>query len=91
MAMCVLRAKRDEKGMNFIMKKIYKLKGLDCANCAAKMESQIRKIKGIESASISFITGRMTIECNEEKLDEIMKQIKKRVKMEEPDVTIEAI
>ena len=55
------------------MKKRFKLEGLECANCAAKMESQIRKIKGIESASISFITGRMTIECNEEKLDEIIK------------------
>ncbi len=73
------------------MKKIYKLKGLDCANCAAKMESQVQKIKGVESASISFMTGRMIIECNEENLDEIMKQAKKAIKREEPDVTIEEI
>lgn len=73
------------------MKKIYKLKGLDCANCAAKMESQVQKIKGVENASISFMTGRMIIECNEENLDEIMKQAKKAIKREEPDVTIEEI
>lgn len=73
------------------MKKIYKLKGLDCANCVAKMESQVQKIKGVESASISFMTGRMIIECNEENLDEIMKQAKKAIKREEPDVTIEEI
>lgn len=73
------------------MKKTYKLKGLDCANCAAKMESQIQKIKGIETASISFMTGRMIIEYNEENIEEIMKQVKKAIKREEPDVKLEEI
>ncbi|HBC84864.1 MAG TPA: heavy metal transporter [Clostridiales bacterium] len=73
------------------MKKTYKLKGLDCANCAAKMESQIQKIKGIETASISFMTGRMVIEYNEENIEEIMKQVKKAIKREEPDVKLEEI
>lgn len=59
------------------MKKTYKLKGLDCANCAAKMEEKVNKIKGVESASISFMTGRMVIEYNEENIEEIMKQVKK--------------
>lgn len=73
------------------MKKTYKLKGLDCANCAAKMESQIQKIKGVESASISFMTGRMIIEYNEENIEEIMKQVKKAIKREEPDVKLEEV
>lgn len=73
------------------MKKTYKLKGLDCANCATKMESQIKKIKGIENASISFITGRMIIEYNEENIEEIIKQVKKAIKREEPDVKLEEI
>lgn len=73
------------------MKKTYKLKGLDCANCAAKMESQIQKIKGIETASISFMTGRMVIEYNEENIEEIMKQVKRAIKREEPDVKLEEI
>lgn len=71
------------------MKRTYKLKGLDCANCAAKMESQIQKIKGVESAAISFMTGRMIIEYNEENIEEIMKQVKKAIKREEPDVKLE--
>lgn len=73
------------------MKKTYKLKGLDCANCATKMESQIKKIKGVENASISFITGRMIIEYNEENIEEIIKQVKKAIKREEPDVKLEEI
>ncbi len=73
------------------MKKTYKLKGLDCANCATKMESQIKKIKGVENASISFITGRMIIEYNEENIEEIIKQVKKAIKREEQDVKLEEI
>ncbi len=73
------------------MKKTYKLKGLDCANCTAKMEEKVNKIKGVESASISFMTGRMVIECNEDNIEEIMKQVKKAIKREEPDVKLEEI
>ncbi len=73
------------------MKKTYKLKGLDCANCAAKMEEKVNKIKGVESASISFMTGRMVIEYNEENIEEIIKQVKKAIKREEPDVKLEEI
>ncbi len=73
------------------MKSKFKIKGLDCANCAAKMESQIQKIKGVESASISFMTGRMVIEYNEENTEEIMKQVKKAIKREEPDVKLEEV
>ena len=73
------------------MKKTYELKGLDCANCAAKMEEKVNKIKGVESASISFMTGRMVIEYNEENIEEIMKQVKKAIKREEPDVKLEEI
>ena len=36
------------------MKKVFKLHELDCANCAAKMEAAIRKIAGVESASVNF-------------------------------------
>ena len=54
------------------MKKVFKMKNLDCANCAAKMENGIRKLDGVESASISFMTQRLTLECDEARLDEIL-------------------
>ena len=38
------------------MKKTWKLDGLDCANCAAKMESAIRKLGGVQNVSVSFMT-----------------------------------
>ena len=43
------------------MKKTYKLKGLDCANCAAKMENAINKLPEVESATVSFLMQKMTI------------------------------
>ena len=36
------------------MKNKFKIKGLDCANCAAKLEAEIQKIEGINEASISL-------------------------------------
>ena len=73
------------------MKKKFKIKGIDCANCAAQLEEKIKKVEGVESASISFFTEKMIIECSEENLNEIIKNVKKLVKREEPDVTIEEI
>lgn len=73
------------------MKYTFKLKGLDCANCAAQMEHAIQKVEGIENVSISFIAQKMVIECNEEKKEEIIKKVKKVAKREEPDVKIEEI
>ena len=69
----------------------FKVKGLDCANCAAELERAIQKIKGIKKANISFMTERMELEYDENNEDEIIKKVKKVIKREEPDVTIEKI
>ncbi|HIT24244.1 MAG TPA: heavy-metal-associated domain-containing protein [Candidatus Faecimonas intestinavium] len=69
----------------------FKVKGLDCANCAAELERAIQKIEGIKKANISFMTERMELEYDENNEDEIIKKVKKVIKREEPDVTIEKI
>ena len=73
------------------MKSKFKIRGLDCANCASQLERAIQKIEGIESASISFMTEKMEIEYDEAKKEEIMQNVKKVIKREEPDVTIEEV
>lgn len=73
------------------MKNVFKIKGIDCANCAAHLEEKIKKIEGVENASISFFTEKMVIECSEENKKEVMKKLKKLIKKEEPDTTIEEI
>ena len=70
------------------MKKVYQLEGLDCANCAAKLERAIGEIEGVSAASISFMTQRMTIETQEDQLAGVMKIVKKTIRKVEPDCTL---
>lgn len=70
------------------MKKKFKLTDLDCANCAAKMEDAIKKIKGVEDASVSFMTQKMTIEAAEEEFDRIMQEVVLVCRKVEPDCII---
>ena len=73
------------------MKMKFKIKGIDCANCAAELERAIQKIDGVKEASLSFMSEKLVIECQEEDKEEIIKKLKKVVKKEEPDCTIEEI
>ena len=73
------------------MKIKFKIKGLDCANCANQLEREIQKIDGIISASISFMSERMTIEFNNVSKEELINNLKKIIKKEEPDVSINEI
>ena len=54
------------------MKKVFKMKNVDCANCAAKMEKGICKIEGVESATLNFMSQRLTIEAEESAFDRIL-------------------
>ena len=70
------------------MKKAFRLKGLDCANCAAKLENEIQKIDGVENATVSFMTEKLVFEVIEGEED-IIKKVKRIIKKEEPDIEIE--
>lgn len=70
------------------MKKSYKIE-VDCANCANKMEQAAAKTQGVKSASVSFMTLRMTVEF-EQGADErsVMEQVLKNCKKAESDCEI---
>lgn len=70
------------------MRKVYKLTELDCANCAAKMEEAILKIEGVRAASVSFMTQKLTIEAEDDRFDQVMRQVVKACKRVEPDCSI---
>ena len=46
------------------MRKIFKVEGLDCANCAAQLEEAIKKVEGVDDATVNFITQKMIVESN---------------------------
>jgi copper chaperone CopZ len=76
----------EVKKGRFIMKKTFKLIDLDCANCAAKMETAIKKLPGVTGATVSFLTQKMTIEADD--VDALMKDVVKCCKKVEPDCEI---
>lgn len=70
------------------MKKKFKMENLDCANCAAKMEDAIKKIPGVNDVNVSFMAQKMMIEADEERFDEIMKEVAAACAKVEPDCRI---
>ena len=70
------------------MKKVFKLEDLDCANCAAKMEAAINKLPGVEKATVSFMTQKMTIEAADEVFDEVVQAAVKCISKVEPDCRV---
>ncbi len=71
-----------------VMKKSFKLENLDCAHCAAVMENGIRKIDGVHEVSISFMTRRLSIDADDERFPDILKEAKVVCKRIEPDCVI---
>lgn len=70
------------------MKRVYKLEGLDCADCAAKLERKLANIDGITGANINFMTLKCTLEAESEKMDGIIEKAMEIIRIEEPDVEI---
>ena len=70
------------------MKRVFKLEDLECANCAAKMERAINEIKGVKSATVSYMQQKLVLEADEEMVDDILKQAQKIIKKIETDCRI---
>ncbi|NLL72342.1 MAG: heavy metal transporter [Clostridiales bacterium] len=67
------------------MKKKFNLEGLGCANCAAKMETAINKLDGVKEATVNFMTQKLVIDGDDEKMAEIIKEAQKIIRKIEPD------
>ena len=70
------------------MKKVYRLKDLDCANCAATMERAISKIDGVNEANVSFMSQKLTVDLDEARVESIVDEIVRVCKKIEPDCII---
>ena len=70
------------------MKYTYKLENLDCAHCAAKIEEGIKKLPGVESANVNFLTQKLIISAQDDIIDELMQNVRKIVNKIEPDCRI---
>lgn len=72
------------------MKKTYRLKNLECAHCAAKIETAIGRLEGVTGVSVNFMTQKLTLEAPEEQLADILDKVRAVIRKIEPDVEIHA-
>jgi len=63
------------------------LEGLDCANCALKIENKVKTINGVKNATVNFSNKTMLVESSEDK-DTIIEKIREVVSQLEPDVLV---
>ena len=70
------------------MKKTFKLEDLDCANCAAKMETAISTLEGVQKCTVSFMTQKMTLEAEDDKFEAVLQAAIKCIAKVEPDCRV---
>lgn len=70
------------------MKKVFKIIGIDCANCALKMEDKIKQLENVNDVSINFLTEKFTLDAKDEEFSNILEKSKNIIKKIEPDAEI---
>lgn len=76
------------KNTNDKIKRTYILNGLDCANCAQKIEEQIQQLPYVIEASVFFAQCKLTVFYKDEESISYEKQLKQLVKKIEPHVDV---
>ena len=67
------------------------LEGLDCADCAAKLEGKLAGIPGISNVQVSFLNLSAVYECEASEDAEIEKEVRRIIAEEEPEVQVRRI
>jgi len=81
-------SEESSKGGSVMLKKEVILEGLDCANCAAKIEDEVNKLNGVK-AYMNFMNKTLTLEIeSEQEYKNILQQVKTIVHKHEPDVVV---
>ncbi|MCY8086305.1 cadmium-translocating P-type ATPase [Bacillus sonorensis] len=70
------------------VKQEYMLNGLDCGNCARKIEDGVAGMKGIEACSVNFATSTLTVTVATSSGSDISSEIKKKVNAIEPHIKV---
>lgn len=73
------------------MRKIIKLQGLCCANCAARIEEGVKKLDGVKEVSLSFMTERLTMEVEDGRENELVEAARKIAAKVEPEADFKVL
>ena len=70
------------------MNKKYTIKNIDCGHCAEKIESKINDLSSVNNCQINFLSQKITLDIDDDKVESAMVEINKIVKKVEPDCEI---
>ncbi len=70
------------------MKKKFRVEGIDCPNCAAKIEKLVGEIEGVTVSKINFMAEKLTVEFEESATATLIDEIKNAVAVVEPDAEV---
>ncbi len=70
------------------MKKSFAIEDLDCAHCASKIEEGIKKIEGVESASVNFLAAKFTLTADDAVFSSVLEKALAVFKKIEPDCRV---
>lgn len=70
------------------MKKTFRLEGLDCANCAAKIEKKVKAMDGVKDATVSFFAQKLVLEADDGRFDEVARKVAEVVHHTDADCTM---
>lgn len=70
------------------VKKELLLDGLDCANCAMKIENGVKKVEGVSSCTVNFATKTLVLETTSGQDELVVSKAKKKVNSLEPHIRV---
>ncbi len=70
------------------MKQSFRITGIDCANCASKLERKLQKIDGVTNATLNFFTSKLVIEGADDRFEGILAEMERIIRKQEPDAVV---
>ncbi|MEK4710407.1 heavy metal translocating P-type ATPase [Bacillus sp. FSL R10-2780] len=81
--------KVQEEQKTKLIKEVFVLEGLDCANCAMKIENKVKEMPTVSEATVDFVSRKLRVEvANKRELESTVQNIKNVVQKLEPDVKV---
>ncbi|MFP4198436.1 MAG: heavy metal translocating P-type ATPase [Halanaerobium sp.] len=78
--------KTEEKSKN--SEKEFELEGLNCSNCALKIEDQVKNLEGMEDVELNFATSTLKVAAEESRLQKIREELQQISDRIEPGVKV---
>ena len=70
------------------MKIVLYMSGLECQDCADKIEAHIQRQPGVNGACLMFVTKRFIIDCADDKVDEIVEEVRRSAAKTQGNVAV---